>query len=476
MPRLRLPILRRAVLTGAALAAFLALAGCSTYVDRNARLRDDLAAARFDDALTGIEKAEKGKDRLLNLLERALVLHYADRWDESNVVFEEAEQLAADLYTKSVSEGAFSLLTNDNAIAYRATPYEMALIPYFRALNYVYLDERDEAVVEARKAGLLLRDFREDLDEDADAADLLDDNAFLSFFSGLVFEWGGEVNDAFIAYRTAARAYATATAELHVATPPGLADDLVRTAGRLGFKDELAALRDELPGLFADADPPAPGSVEPTRGEVVLLLELGFVPHKISQRIDVPIFKDDGKNFSDRDAWAVALRGRYVNGWSSGAKIDYWLTVALPGLIDEPPAVAGARVSAGVAGAHAAAVPVEDLGGRTRLAFDRGLGGVLVKTLLRGLAKYAFKEKADEEGAVAGFLANLLGSATEQADTRSWLTLPYSVAVARLSLPPGVHDLEVELIDAAGLPLRRETLPGVAVRAGDRVFVSRRVF
>ena len=174
----------------AGLALLILLGGCSTYVDRHAMLRADLADGAFDKALAGIEKGSRGKDRLLNLLEQGLVLHYADRWEESNAVFAEAEQLAADLYTKSISEGVFSLVSNDNSISYRATPNEMAMVPYFRALNYVYLGQRDGALVEARKAGLLLGEIRSRIE--SDEAEALDQNAFLAYFAGLIFEW---VND-----------------------------------------------------------------------------------------------------------------------------------------------------------------------------------------------------------------------------------------------------------------------------------------
>lgn len=449
--------------------ALALLCGCSTYVGKHARLRDDLASGSYDKALECIAEASSGDDRLLNLLETGLVLHFADRWEQSNASFAEAEQLAADLYTRSVSEGVFSLVTNDATIAYRATPHEMAMIPYYRALNYIYLGRRDEALVEARKAALLLGEVRSRIS--ADEADALDDDAFLAYFSGMVFEWGGDFNDAFIAYRAAAEAYAVSEDELRVRTPPWLGADLLRTARCLGFRQEIEELRAAHPELVPDETTPP---TDPLRGEVVLLLELGYSPRKESLPVDVPIFADD--DYDDREKWAVALNGRLAGGWAAGSKIDYWLRVAVPQLVDLPPEVRGARVSAGVGGSHARTVQVEDIAGRMAREFEKGQAKVMIKTIARGLAKYALQEEADKQGKVAGFLANLFGVATEKADTRSWLTLPYAVAMARLSLPPGVHDLKVELTDAAGRTVAVETVPGVEVRAGDWTFLGRRVF
>jgi len=72
--------------------------------------------------------------------------------------------------------------------------------------------------------------------------------------------------------------------------------------------------------------------------------------------------------------------------------------------------------------------------------------------------------------------ANIFGAVTESADTRGWLTLPEHLHLARLSLPPGVHDLRVEIVDHTGVILVTQTISGVEVRAGDWTFLSRRVF
>jgi len=50
------------------------------------------------------------------------------------------------------------------------------------------------------------------------------------------------------------------------------------------------------------------------------------------------------------------------------------------------------------------------------------------------------------------------------------------VNLARLSLPPGVYDLQVELLGHDGRVLQTETIAAVEVKPGDWTFVSRRVF
>jgi len=398
--------------------------------------------------------------------------------------------LRADLvYTKSIPQGALSLLTSDESIDYRGEPFELAMVPYYRALNYAFLGDREGALVEARKASLLLREYVEqdlsalgELDPDRDASGdaLLKNAAFLHYISALVYEWGGETNDAFIAYRNAADAYQAAAGRLALTAPPWLAADLRRTGEKLGFRDELERLPAAFPDLFAsDAAGVAGGGFTDGRlksdGEVVLLLELGFAPHKEQRELNVPILKSDRRD--DRVVWARDLRGRIRPGWTAERhEIEYWLRVAVPELVSEPPEIAGARVSVAAAGVEGRALPVEDIAGRSRATFQAREGSIYLKTFVRALAKYATQQAADRKSDVAGALANILGAVTEKADTRGWLTLPGRIAMARLQLPPGRWDVRIELTDARGAVIGTEVVPGIEVEANDRRFVSRRIY
>ena len=208
-------------------ASLFLLGGCATYTDKFANLKPELANRQFESALTTVEKESGSKDRLLYYLERGLILHYADRYAESNEAFAAAERTSDDLYTKSISEGALSLISNDNAISYRGRPFEMAMVPYFKAFNYIYLGQRAEAQVEARRASLLLAKHVDATllgvrEEDRGQLEKTRNNAFLLYFSGLLYDWDGEVNDAFTAYRNAALAYQQNHTLLELEIPPTL--------------------------------------------------------------------------------------------------------------------------------------------------------------------------------------------------------------------------------------------------------------
>ena len=82
----------------------------------------------FDAALTELDADGKGQAKLPYLFERGLIAHYGDLFDESNRTFELAEITSDDLYTKSISREAVSLVTSDNLRSYAGTQYERLLV------------------------------------------------------------------------------------------------------------------------------------------------------------------------------------------------------------------------------------------------------------------------------------------------------------------------------------------------------------
>jgi hypothetical protein len=72
-------------------------------------------------------------------------------------------------------------------------------------------------------------------------------------------------------------------------------------------------------------------------------------------------------------------------------------------------------------------------------------------------------------GAVA---VQVAAYATERADTRSWLTLPANIQLARLSLPPGSYTVKAELLDSAGVVVNTREYPGVVIGKGHKTYLT----
>ena len=437
------------------------LAGCATYTHNAATFRSSLAQGNYETALQSLGKARKGPARLLYLMENGLIAHYRGEYHVSNRFFEDAERLSDRLFTRSISREAASLITNDQVRAYRGEEFELAFINYYRALNYWYLGEPEEALVECRKANLKLERYAAQADYDATYRN----DAFIHYMTGLIYEATGELNDAYVSYRNAVDAYETYQKAFGLKAPAALRKDLRRVEQALGYTED--------PGEgAASAD-----WRSPTAGELILFSEIGFVPHKIQEEINLPIYKDDVERVSKKrvEGLSKKIAHRHFKPHYAGkSKVKYWLRVALPAYEDVAPRTRTVRLSA--AGHETTTTLAEDLSAIAWQTYQDKQPVVLARTVARGLAKYGASIKAEKENKVLGFFVKLFAAVTETADTRSWVSLPHNVQVGRLTLPAGTHTLTLESLDGRGRVIATGTLSDVHIRPGARTFVNYRTY
>jgi len=263
----------------AALLLALALSGCaglfgsfdvapSGLRTSDDRLRRMLESGRAEAALEQLVpegKADPG-DALLRALYEGIVAHYAGEYEASSAAFEVAVELAEDRYTTSLSRSALSLVTSDRTLPFEPSPSERLLIPYYSALNYLNRGDTEGAAVEARRLGALLERYR--TDERADRRL----HGLLRAFAGAVFEAAGEYNDADVAYRNALA---------------------------LGVDSVLAPARD----VWS-----APDSM----GDVVVLIERGFVAHRVEQGLAVLLLPEEIELFDEGDAEERAALAAHI--------------------------------------------------------------------------------------------------------------------------------------------------------------------
>ncbi|MFM8316424.1 MAG: hypothetical protein ACKOA8_19260, partial [Deltaproteobacteria bacterium] len=97
------------------------------------------------------------------------------------------------------------------------------------------------------------------------------------------------------------------------------------------------------------------------------------------------------------------------------------------------------------------------------------VGGVIAKRA----AAYGVGQLTKSQAAEV--LSFLLLRLTDQADLRSWLTLPARLRIARLALPAGRHDLIFDRV-GAGQNSIVKTWDKVLVKPGQIHFLNLRVF
>ncbi|MGH7482334.1 MAG: hypothetical protein ACRELV_09275 [Longimicrobiales bacterium] len=234
----------------------------------DAELRRLLAERRYERAFEQLSEAAP-EDELLGLLYAGVVGYYAGEYQGSAEALDRAALLAEDRYTKSVSRAAASMLTSDYTIEYEPASTERLLIHYYAALDYLARDDADGAAVEARRLSALL----EQTEHEARPTPEL--RRVLRYFAGAVFEAAGETNDAAVAYRHA--------------------------------QGRPAAGLDSLDG----------GDSLPGTGELVLLVERGFVAHRTEQAAIIALDGTEAHALTAGDdgrRWDVAtlLAGRVL--------------------------------------------------------------------------------------------------------------------------------------------------------------------
>ena len=443
--------------TGVLLLALTLLAGCGAAYTRQMKgPLKKMGRRDYEGALQKLEKADP--DKLLYRLEKGLLLHYLGDYENSNRHFEKAERLIEERITRSLSRELVSLLTNDAARNYAGEEFESVLINYYRALNYQYLGQPQEALVECRKANLKLEQY-------AAAAEYkltYKNDAFMQYVTGLFFEAQEEWNDAYISYRDAEKGYRAYA--LGTGPPEILGHDLLRVARRLGFQDHVQEYLERY-GRNEELSAGSPA------GEVIVFAETGFIARKRQREISLPILKSDETNqvwaLSDEMAYRYQHPRPYV-------QVEYWLRVALPEYRAVGSQISGARLSA--MGQTATAVLVQDLDAIAMRNFKEKETSILARTLARALVKYIATEAAEKKSEFLGLLVNLFGVSTEAADTRSWLALPRQIRVARLRVTPGTVDLALEFVNGNGRVVDGHRFAGVEVSAGQRVFLNYRSY
>ncbi|MBI2889351.1 MAG: hypothetical protein HYY13_01050 [Nitrospirae bacterium] len=510
---------------GLAALSACALAACgvsqSYYKDLDRYISTNQAAAAMEHVQKNAEKEYASRNRLLYYFDLALTAHLAGDYQKSNEALAAAEKAIEDFYTKSVSAQAASFLVNDNVKEYASEDFEMVIVHVIGALNYLFMGDLEGALVEARKVDLKLKVVAERAGGKKIAYQT---DAFARYLAGLIQDNQGsteELNDAFISYRQALEAYSEEYLKNYkTPVPTALVNDVLRTAAGLGFSEEAEEIRKK----YAP-DAPAAQRGKPS-SEIVVFHYTGLAPEKVdfvtqfgagcgaavlqvqeqeAKGEDLKQIKTAMKTlaFVGAVAGGVAAAGNCSGGLYAAyastsseeqgtsramravgavATSGNTITVAIPDFKRRPFPIKGSEIVVGEAtGPGVRSELVEDIEAIGVQSLKDRIGRVLGKAVARATVKFALAqgsgklvEKAGGGGLMAWAVKSAVaatGSATEEADKRSWRTLPAQIRIARLPVAPGEHTVTVRLLDANGRAVEARTISGVKVTAGKRTFV-----
>ena len=99
----------------------------------------------------------------------------------------------------------------------------------------------------------------------------------------------------------------------------------------------------------------------------------------------------------------------------------------------------------------------------------------LAEGATRGAQQAAGKDAGPWVGLAVGLLTKGLAVASEEADKRSWQTLPDEIHLARLWIPPGHYQARIRGSGQDNDPAGMETTRTLTLGAGQTVFLIQRV-
>jgi uncharacterized protein len=414
------------------------LASCASP----ARLRAENVSktASLGNYQAAIENIEKDKKKLYNsedsfLLEFDLGVlhHYNQNFKESIKHFANAEQIMEDLYSRSVSNEAAALLTNDNIRPYRPYPFEMQWLYQTQILNYLALGEIDESVVEARRALLAIQSLQEKEE------DKFNESGTLQYLIALSYEWQNSEDDARIAYDNAKKSFAS-----------------------LGYTPKLAA------------------HVPQNEQEIVIIGYAGLSPI-LGENKFWGTYAPDGALFlhykdANGQSQTTLLAAMNLGGPGfSGSTVT--IQFAIPKMVERE-----SQNSAFVVNVNGNS-KTSEIFSNTKNSIQKDLENnqtaMLIRTagrvILRTIAASKAKSKINTGNGLADLALNistdLATGAMESADLRLGSALPQTIQILRIPVEPGKHSVKIDILDKYGRYTGSFEEQAINVKKGGKAFI-----
>jgi hypothetical protein len=380
------------------------LQSCATYGDHAMTMRDGLLAGRPELSLTIVEQDDPSQAEVLSSLDKGMLRRMTSDYAGSNKIFEVAKREIEKLYGVSVTENLASMTINETFRGYEGDRYEQLLLHAYMAMNYIQLGELDGARVEMLQAKVKMMEW----------GDEPEDDAFIRYLSGIIYESLGEFDDALISYRQAYIAYKENGGKHYPLPSYELKSDLLRLLSWQGLRDEYKAYKKEF-GMVTYK----PVKRSSDFGELVVILNNGLAPVRSETAIQI---------FS--------------------SEVQQNLRVAFPVYRTPTQTLYTGQVVVGEQ--KYALEAIENIDALARHSLEQDMPGIMARATARAVVKYNTQANAQDQGSLAGLLMTVANMVTERADTRSWTTLPQEIQLKRVLLPVGQHRVQIQMLNAAG--------------------------
>jgi uncharacterized protein len=402
------------------------------------------AADKIYEAELNSEYADK--DRVLLHLDKGIIFHYQDEYKQSSNEFELAELAIEELYTKSISKGAFSMLLNDNALAYDGEVYENLYLNIFKALNYVHQNEFDDAYVEIRRITNKLKELDVKLEEQIDQLNTSEESKFkvdpvsidyynnvlANYLSYLIFRSEGEFDNSRISFEKLNQAWETYPDVYNFKKPKAVIDSSLNSSVYLNVLSFTGSspIKESVGARITTFD-----------DHVIISDPTNFY----IQPIPIPGIKY---------GWNFKFSFPQIQTFQSEiAKIEVFADSTKLGELEL----------------------LENMNNVAVKTFESEKSIIYFKTITRAIAKgigtsalgrTIKKEAKGTLGDILVGIANAAVDATENADLRSWRTMPGYCYVGEFQIEEGTYNIEIKFSNQFNEPVLSTTYSDYKVTSG----------
>lgn len=413
------------------------LISCATYNSQSLAFQSKLQQGNTKGALASLEKNKflsKPRNKLLSLLEKGRVAYLDGDYKLSNTYFNQAD-LFIEENKAAVGNQILGTLINPEKTTYKGEDFEKVAIHYYKALNYTFLNQYDEALVEAKRITLQLQKINEAYPKNK--KNRYKSDAFALNLQGLLYEASGDINNAFIAYRNAVDLYLKYEgAYIGVPIPQQLQHDVLRTASIMGFQNSVVAYEKKLGIKYQE------NIKEDHLGEVVIFWENGLVPYKDETFFTFTILPNTGIGYATIVNKDLAIDLPFPAFGNKKNTLDVF-NVAFPRYVARQPYYQKALIiNAGKSYDFQLAQNYDEIAFKTlKDRTLREIGNTALRIGAKKISQYSLQEKNEGLGVVLG----LVNAFTESADTRNWQTLPSKIYYSRIPLKKGDNVMQLQL-------------------------------
>lgn len=432
--------------------------GCqSTFYASTYSFNEQYELRNYDLALSKLDNTKllkkKKRNQVLYYLNHATLSQLMGDYETSIKYFNLADQYISTHNGPSATDVLFTAVANSMKTDYRPETFEQIMLHYYQAINYISIDNYEDAMVECRKMNETLQKLD---DYKKDNGKHYTHDAFGHYIMGILYETTGDNNNAYIAYKNALDVYEGDYMTLYgTETPNALKIATARTAYKTGFTQEAKKIENKYH---------VSGEVHKDKGHLVVFIEDGNSPIKKENLIT---FLKSGSSaslsFTSEDgSITVPIFFPISPSDNQSLKDINTLTIALPKYEERPSRITPLVYQ--IDGKTQMAVTVENINRIASQSLKDRYWKELGVALVRAGVKQAVSKTVSKKNEYVGLAIAITQSITEKADTRNWQTLPAQVKIIDMELDEGNHSLKLPNGDVISFDIQANKTHFISVK------------